>query len=113
LTWKAGFPPADAEVRDWLLQSKTKRDAFTRAGAFMCAVFVTLYDRIRTAKRFPNTASHVANFSKKFWNLRTRCVHFVVAGVVSFNSGHPVMVSGAAIYTTTETNAFFAWAIVK
>src|SRR5882757_8051534 len=37
-----GFPPPDKDVRDWLLQSNTKMEAFTRAGAFLCALFVIL-----------------------------------------------------------------------
>jgi hypothetical protein len=40
----SGFPPPDANVRDWLLQSKTKPEAFSRAGAFLCALFVALLD---------------------------------------------------------------------
>jgi hypothetical protein len=37
----------DAEVCDWLLQSKTKPDAFTHAAAFMCMLFVNLYGCVR------------------------------------------------------------------
>ncbi len=42
LTSALGFPPPDKHIRDWLLQSKTKAEAFTRAGAFLCAMFVIL-----------------------------------------------------------------------
>jgi len=42
LTSALGFPPPDSDVRDWLLQSKTKIEALTRAGAFLCALFVIL-----------------------------------------------------------------------
>jgi hypothetical protein len=42
LTVALGFPPPDDDVRDWLLKGKTKMEAFTRAGAFLCALFVTL-----------------------------------------------------------------------
>ena len=34
-------------MRDWLLQSKTKEEAFTRAGAFLCALFVILLRYIK------------------------------------------------------------------
>ena len=37
-----GFPPHDSEVCEWLLQSKMKEEAFTRAGAFLYAMFVIL-----------------------------------------------------------------------
>jgi hypothetical protein len=42
LTSALGFPPPDGDVRDWLLQSKTKMEAFSRACAFLCAMFVIL-----------------------------------------------------------------------
>jgi hypothetical protein len=29
-------------VRDWLLQNTTKIEAFNRAGAYLCALFITL-----------------------------------------------------------------------
>jgi hypothetical protein len=37
-----GFPPPDEDVRLWLLKGKTKIEAFTRAGSFLCALFVIL-----------------------------------------------------------------------
>jgi len=42
-----GFPAADEAVRDWLLQANTKLEGFTRAGAFLCALFVTVLDYLR------------------------------------------------------------------
>jgi hypothetical protein len=39
LTVALGFPPPDENVRNWLLGGKTKMEAFTRAGAFLCALF--------------------------------------------------------------------------
>ena len=42
LTSALGFPPPDVSVRDWLLRSMTKTEAFSRAGAYLCALFVTL-----------------------------------------------------------------------
>jgi hypothetical protein len=47
VTFEPGFPPADEKVRDWLLQSETKPEAFTRAGAFLCALFVVLLDYLQ------------------------------------------------------------------
>jgi hypothetical protein len=44
---RPGFPAADDNVRDWLLQSKTKSEAFTRAGAFLCALFIALLDYLQ------------------------------------------------------------------
>jgi hypothetical protein len=44
---RLGFPAADENVRDWLHQSKTKLEGFTRAGAFLCALFVALFDYLR------------------------------------------------------------------
>ena len=44
---RPGFPPADENVRDWLLRSKSKVDGFMRAGAFLCALFVVLLDYLR------------------------------------------------------------------
>jgi hypothetical protein len=44
LILKPGFPAADENVRDWFLQSRTKFEAFTRAGAFLCALFVAVLD---------------------------------------------------------------------
>jgi hypothetical protein len=34
----------DENVRNWFLQSRTKFKAFTRAGAFLCALFIALLD---------------------------------------------------------------------
>jgi hypothetical protein len=42
LTAVLGFPPPDDDVRNWLLQGKTKMEAFTRAGAFLYALFDVL-----------------------------------------------------------------------
>ena len=47
LILKPGFPAADENVRDWFLESKTKLEAFTRAGAFLCALFVAVLDCLR------------------------------------------------------------------
>jgi hypothetical protein len=47
VTFELGFPPADEHVRDWLLQSKTKSEAFTRASAFLCALFVVLLEYLK------------------------------------------------------------------
>ena len=44
---KSGFPAADEAVRDWFLRAKTKLEGFTRAGAFLCALFVTVLDYLR------------------------------------------------------------------
>ena len=44
---RLGFPAADENVRDWLHQSKMKLEGFTRAGAFLCALFVTLLKYLR------------------------------------------------------------------
>jgi len=44
LILKPGFPAADENIRDWFLQSRTKFETFTRAGAFLCALFVTVLD---------------------------------------------------------------------
>jgi hypothetical protein len=43
-TLALGFPPADENVRHWFLlyTGETKRTAYGRAGAFLCALFVTL-----------------------------------------------------------------------
>jgi hypothetical protein len=42
LTSVLGFPPSDGDVRDWLLLSKTKMEAFDRSCAFLCATFTIL-----------------------------------------------------------------------
>jgi hypothetical protein len=42
LTLAAGFPPSDGDVHIWLLQSKTKMEAYNRSCAFLCATFMTL-----------------------------------------------------------------------
>jgi hypothetical protein len=47
LILKPGFPAADENVRDWFLQNRTKFEAFTRAGAFLCALFVAVLDCLR------------------------------------------------------------------
>jgi hypothetical protein len=39
---KLGFPAPDNNVRDWLLQSRSKVGAFTRASVFLCALFSVL-----------------------------------------------------------------------
>jgi len=39
---KLGFPAPDNNIRDWLLLSRTKVEAFTRASAFLCALFSVL-----------------------------------------------------------------------
>jgi hypothetical protein len=44
LILKPGFSAADENIRDWFLQSRTKFEAFTRAGAFLCALFVPVLD---------------------------------------------------------------------
>jgi len=47
LTLTAGFPPPDGDVRDWLLQNKTKMEAFNRSCAFLYATFITLLRFLR------------------------------------------------------------------
>jgi hypothetical protein len=39
--------PTSEIVRDWLLRSKTKLEGFSRAGAFLCALFVVVLDCLR------------------------------------------------------------------
>ncbi|KAH9983775.1 hypothetical protein BJV77DRAFT_1041194 [Russula vinacea] len=43
----SGFPPSDNDVRDWFLSAKSKIEAFTRAGAFLYALFVILLNYLR------------------------------------------------------------------
>jgi hypothetical protein len=140
LTQRAGFPPADAEVRDWLLQSKTKPDAFTRAAAFMCALFVNLYGRVRKiyeeiasvkgtvepeerAAKFRElmtdgqTFSHHGEPRRQFFEEVLQLADKVCAAyphhgrLVHFMS-FPVMVPAAASYATAETDAAFTQAVV-
>lgn len=47
LTLAPGFPPSDNDVRDWFLSAKSKIEAFTRAGAFLYALFVILLNYLR------------------------------------------------------------------
>jgi hypothetical protein len=73
LTSALGFPPPDTSVRDWLLRSSTKIEAFHRAGAYLCALFLTLLSYLQRIddKIAAIGVSSNANLATKFRLLMT------------------------------------------
>jgi hypothetical protein len=77
LILKPGFPAADENVRDWFLQSRTKLEAFTRAGGFLCALFVAVLDCLQhiddqiAGIELPPYEDQPDSIAAKFWLLMT------------------------------------------
>jgi hypothetical protein len=85
LTSALGFPPPDNDVRNWLLQSKTKIEALTRAGAFLCALFVVL---LRYLKRI-NVELATIGLSADSGSLAAKFRLFMTTGQTFSYQGQP------------------------
>jgi len=84
LTYALGFPPPDSEVRDWLLESKTKAEALTHAYAFLCAMFVVL---LRYLKQIDDKLAAVGVSSVGAESLASKFRLLMTQGQTFFHQG--------------------------
>ena len=78
-----GFPPSDDNVHDWLLNGKGKMEAFTHAGAFLCALFTILLHHLKEINvAISSLSDDEPNKSlvAKFWLLMTEGQTFASHG---------------------------------